>query len=122
MIGWGTIAYGAVLSAVLAIFGVFVFGGERRGRVALVAGVATGVAAAGWNAVLRVNDARGFLTEAPLRAFPVSWKDGGSGVCALAATTLVLGAGSRRSARAGQVVFLALLCAVAALLVDVYLY
>jgi hypothetical protein len=122
MIGWGTIAYGAVLSALVAAFGVFAFGGERRGRVAVVAGLTTGLAAAGWNAVLHVTEARGFFTDAPLSAFPISWQDGGSGLCAYAATTLVLGTGSRRTARAVQVVFLAVLCGLAALLVDVYLY
>jgi hypothetical protein len=122
MIGWGTIAYGAVLSALLAAFGVFVFGGERRGRGALVAGLCTGLAAGGWNAVLHVTEARALFTEAPLAAFPISWQDGGSGVCAYAATTLALGTGSRRSARAVQVVFLGVLCGLAALLVSIYLY
>jgi hypothetical protein len=122
MIGWGTIAFGAVLTAVFAGGGVYVFGSERRGRVALIAGVVSGLAAAGWNAVLHVTRAQGFFAEAPFGAFPISWQDGGSAVATLAATTVVLGTGLRRSARAVQLVFLTVMCALAALLVDVYFY
>ena len=120
MLGWGTIAYGAVLSAALATAGVFVFGGERRGRVALVAGLVSGLAVAGWDSVVRATDATGMLAEAPFEIFPVSWQDGGAGLTALAATMVALGCGARRSARAVHLVLLGLLCGVAALLIGVY--
>lgn len=122
MIGWGTIAFGAVLTALFAGGGVYVFGGERRSRVALIAAVVSGLAAGGWNAVLHVTRARGFFTDAPFGFFPISWQDGGSAVVTLSATTLVLGLGERRSARSVQLVFLTVMCALAALLVDVYFY
>jgi hypothetical protein len=35
----------------------------------------------------------GFFTDAPIRVFPASWQDTGSGVCALAAAVLVVGFG-----------------------------
>ena len=120
MPGWGTIAYGAVITAALATAGVFVFGNERRGRVALLAGLVSGLAVVGWNAAVRATDATGLLAEASLELFPVSWRDGGAGLTALAATMVVLGCGPRRAARAGHLVLLGLLCGVAALLIGVY--
>ena len=122
MVGWGTIAYGALLSALFAAGGVFVFGGERRGRGAVVAGLVTAAGAAGWNAIVRVTDASSLTTPAPFDAFPASWKDVATGVWALAATTVVLGSGVRPTARAAHLVLLVLLCGLAAFLVDVYLY
>jgi hypothetical protein len=122
MIGWGRIAFGAVLTALLAAGGLFVFAGQRRGRVALLAGLVSGLGAAGWNSVVHVTRASGFFAEAPYRAFPISWQDGGSAVAALAATTVVLGAGVHRSVRAAQLVFFGVMCGLAALLVDVYFY
>ena len=120
MLGWGTIAYGAVLSAVLATAGVFLFGSERHGRVALTAGLVSGLAVAGWGSAVRATDANGLLAEAPFELFPVSWQDGGAGLTALAATMVVLGCGLRRSARAAHLVLLGLLCGMAALLIGVY--
>lgn len=120
MPGWGTIAYGAVLSALLAAAGVFVFGSERRGRLALLAGVVSGLAVVGWNSAVRATDATGVLAEAPFELFPVSWRDGGAGLTALAATMVVLGCGPLRTARAAHLVLLGLLCGVSALLIGVY--
>ncbi len=120
MLGWGTVASGALISALLAMAGVFVFGNERRGRVALTAGLVTGLAVAGWDSVLEVTHAREMFAEATLSAFPISWQDGGAGVAALAATMVVLGCGLRRSAKAVHLVLLGLLCGVAALLTGVY--
>jgi hypothetical protein len=120
MLGWGTIAYGAAISALLAAAGVFVFGNERRGRVAVTAGLMTGLGVAGWDTVVRVTQSTGMLMEAPFPAFPISWQDGGCGLAALAFTTVVLGCGLRRSAKAVHLVLLGLLCGVAALLTGVY--
>src|SRR3954451_11621311 len=109
MLGWGTVASGAVISALLATAGVFLFANERRGRVALTAGFTTGLAVAGWDAVLEVTHAREMFAAATLSAFPVSWQDGGCGVTALAATMVVLGCGLRRGAKAVHLVLIGLL-------------
>ena len=122
MVGWGTIAYGALLSALFAAGGVFVFGGERRGRVALAAGLVTAAGAGGWNAIVRVSGAEALMGSSPFDAFPASWKDAGTGVWALAATTVVLGGAVRPTAKAVHLVLLTVLCGVSAFLVDVYLY
>ena len=122
MLSWGVITWGAVMTALFAGGGVFVFGGHRRSGTAVLAGVTAALAAVGWNAVLRATHANQFFTDAPIRYFPASWQDFGSGVFALAATTVTLGITLRRTTKAYQLLLPALLCGLAAFLVDVYLY
>ena len=122
MLSWGVIAYGAGLSAVLALVLVVVAARERRPGVlgAVVAGAVVGPVA--WNAILRATHADQFFTDAPIVVFPVSWQDTGSGVFALAASALLLGFGPLRNEPARRLAVLAALGALAALLVDIYLY
>lgn len=54
--------------------------------------------------------------------FPVSFEDTVSGVFATGLAALTLGFGPERSASGRRLAFAAVLCGVAALLVDVYLY
>jgi hypothetical protein len=75
-----------------------------------------------WNAILRATHASQFFTDAPLRLLPASWQDTGSGVFALAATAVLLGVGPLAAAPARRTIGLAVLCGLAAFLVDVYLY
>jgi hypothetical protein len=53
---------------------------------------------------------------------PASWQDTGSGVFAVAVTSVTLGFGPLRRTLAQAVAFSAVLCGLAAFLVDVYLY
>lgn len=122
MLSWSTVAYGAVLSAVLAAALVALLIRPRRPLVIATAGVAAGVGPAAWNAILNAVHAPGFFTDAPIAIFPVSWQDTGSGVFALAASALLLGFGPQAAEPGRRVALAALLAAVAALLVDVYLY
>jgi hypothetical protein len=62
------------------------------------------------------------FTDASLRLLPASWQDTGSGVFALAATAVLLGVGALAAAPARRTIGLAVLCSLAAFLVDVYLY
>src|SRR5215218_10709485 len=121
MISWGVIVYGAALSAVLAVL-LALLARERRpltlGAVAL--GSASGPIA--WNAILRATDATQFFHDAPIAVFPISWQDTGSGVFALAALGLLLGCSVPANTSPRRVAALALLGALGALLVDVYLY
>jgi hypothetical protein len=121
MLSWGVIAYGAALSAVLAV--LLALAARARTPAVLVA-VAVGAFAGpvAWNAILRATAANQFFVDAPIAAFPVSWQDTGSGVFALAALALVLSSGPLRTASGGRVALLSVLGAVAALIVDVYLY
>jgi hypothetical protein len=122
MLPWGTIAYGAVLSAVLAVILVAVLGRQRRPGVLGSAALAALAGPLAWNAILRATSANQFFTDAPIRIFPVSWQDTGSGVFTLAAAALILGLGPLRTRPAARATVLAFLAALAALLVDVYLY
>ena len=63
-----------------------------------------------------------FFVDAPLPVFPVTWQDTGSDVFGFAALALVLALGPLRSAPARRLVLFAGLGAIAALVVDVFLY
>ncbi|MDQ0381448.1 hypothetical protein [Amycolatopsis thermophila] len=122
MLSWGAIAYGAALSAVLAVLLVLAAARERRpGTLATVAaGAVLGPAA--WNAILRATDASQFFTDAPIPFFPISWQDTGSGVFTLAALALLLSLGPLRATPGRRIALVAGLGALSALLVDIYLY
>jgi hypothetical protein len=123
MIGWNQILYGAGLSAAAAV--LLLLTRSRQPMLLLTGGLATGAGAAVWNAILRAANGSGFFVDAPLRFFPVSWQDTVSGVFAFAATTLAYGLGplARQPARRVMMYSIySILCGVAALLVDVYLY
>lgn len=85
MISWGSIAYGAALSAAAA--------------------VAAGPLA--WNAVLRDAGGDGFFVDAQFAALPASWQGTGSGVFATAAAALVLGLAQLRGASSRRVALVA---------------
>jgi hypothetical protein len=122
MISWGTIVYGAVLSAVAAA--ALVAGVVRPRRLAVIATAAAGalVGPVAWNAVLRATHGREFFTDAPIAVVPASWQDAGSGVVTIAAVALALGAGPLATGPGRRVAAIAALAGLAAFLVDVYLY
>lgn len=122
MIGWGVIAYGATLSALVA--GLLVAAAARTHRVTAGLGAAVGAAigAVAWNAILHAAHGDEFFTDAPITVFPASWQDTGSGVFALASTALVLGLGPLADQTARRTVALSVVAGLAAFLVDVYLY
>jgi hypothetical protein len=122
VISWGTIVYGALLSGLAAAASVAVALRERRPVVLASAALAAVVGPFAWNAILRDADAGGFFVDAPLAVLPASWQDTGSGVFALAASAVAFGLGPLKRASARRVVLAALLCGLAAFLVDVYLY
>jgi hypothetical protein len=121
MIDWGTILYGALLSAVIAALAIAVIG-ERRGLILGVGTLSALVAPIAWNAILRATHARQFFTDAPIAAVPASWQDTGSGVFTLALACLLLAAVVPEEPLRRAVLRTALVCGVVAFLVDVYLY
>nr|WTB35146.1 hypothetical protein OG781_41915 [Streptomyces sp. NBC_00830] len=121
MIGWGQIGYGAVLSAVFAAVFIVVARGRTR-AVVMTGALAAAVGPLAWNAVLRAAHGDQFFTDAPVIVFPVSWQDTGSGVFTLAAASLGYGFGPLAAQPSRTSIRYALLAAVAALLVDIYLY
>jgi uncharacterized membrane protein len=121
VISWGTILYGAVLSAAFAA-GALLALGERRAGVLTVGTVGALMGPIGWNAVLRATHAREFFTDAPIGLLPASWQDTGSGVVTVALATLLLAAVVPREPLRRAVLRTAVVCGVVAFLVDVYLY
>ncbi len=122
MIGWGQIGYGAALSAIAA---AVLLTAATRGRQLAVIATGTLAAAAGpvmWNGILRATNGGGFFVDAPVAVFPVSWQDTGSGVFTFGAAALFLGLAPLRAATSRRTIAYAILSALAALLVDVYLY
>jgi hypothetical protein len=122
VIGWGSIVYGAGLSALAAAVGIRLLLRERRPAVLLSAAAAAAVGALAWNAILHRLEADEFFVDAPIAVFPVSWQDTGSAVFAAAAASVALGFGALRASTAFVLAQTALVCGLAALLVDVYLY
>jgi hypothetical protein len=122
VISWGSIAYGAALSAAAAAAAVALILRERRPAVLLAAGLAAAAGPFAWNAILRDAGGDGFFVDAPFAALPASWQDTGSGVFATAAAALILGLGPLRGASGRRLALVALACGIAAFLVDVYLY
>ncbi|EST35082.1 hypothetical protein [Streptomyces roseochromogenus] len=121
MIGWGQIDYGAALSAVVAA--LLIAAARGRGRDVLATGaLAAAIGPLAWNAILRAAHGDQFFTDAPVTVFPVSWQDTGSGVFTLAAASLGYGLDPLAAQPARTSIRYALLAAVAALLVDIYLY
>jgi hypothetical protein len=121
MIAWQVIGYGATLSALAAGGAVAAVARGHRARAAAGAAVGAVAGPIAWNAILRATHGDNFFVDAPVSVFPVSWQDTGSGVFALAATALLLGLllGDRPARR---VTGYATLAALAAFLVDIYLY
>lgn len=74
-----------------------------------------------WDLILR-HTGGNFFVDAPGLVFPVSFEDTGSGVFATASGALALGLGPLRASSGRRLAVAALLCGLAALLVDIYLY
>jgi hypothetical protein len=122
MITWAQISYGAVLSGLVAAIAVGLLARTGRWAMATSAAIATAGGAAAWNAILHAAHGAQFFTDAPVAVLPASWQDTGSGVFALATTSVVFGLITAPAAPARHVTGYAMVCALAAFLVDVYLY
>jgi len=122
VLAWGTIAYGAVVSAVLAAAAAALLMRTGRIPVALTVGLCALAGPLAWNSILRATHAREFFTDAPLVVLPASWQDAGSGVFTLALAALALGLGPLAKAPARRAAVLAGVAGLIAFAVDVYLY
>lgn len=108
-------------SAVLAAVAVRFLLRERRQAVLVASAVSALLGPLVWDLILR-HTGGNFFVDAPGYVFPVSWEDTGSGVFTTAIAALVLGFGPLRADTGRRVMLTAAVCAVAALLVDTYLY
>src|SRR5262245_46328049 len=114
MISWVQILYGAAISGVIAAIALAFAAKDSRTRIAAGGAGATAAGAMAWNAILRGAHGDEFFTDAPIAFIPASWQDTGSGVFALAATTVVLGVGVIPTAPARQLAAYSSLCGLAA--------
>jgi hypothetical protein len=121
--------YGAALSALLAAILVTLVTlpfRPRRISTVLTAATSAFLGPVSWNWVLRSTGATGaFSHDAPVPPMPISWQDVGSAVTTLALAGVLLGLGplhANANANARRSSVIALLSALAALLIDVYLY
>ncbi|MDQ0663183.1 hypothetical protein QFZ35_001681 [Arthrobacter ulcerisalmonis] len=118
-----TIFFGALLSALAALVLLLLVRRERRAGVVATAAGAALLMPMLWNSILDWTGAIGlFSHDLPFPPFPVSWQDTGTGVFTLAGTALALMVGPCRNDRARNVSATTAVTALAALLVDVYLY
>src|SRR5262245_27713146 len=122
MISYAQIAYGAILSGVIAAVAIGLLAPTQRWLVALAGGISTAAGAAAWNAILHAAHGNQFFTDAPIVVMPASWQDTGSGAFALATASVVLGLAVAPSTPIRRVTAYAVVCALAAFLVDVFLY
>jgi hypothetical protein len=97
MLPSGVIAYGAALSALLAVVLVALIGRQRSPGVLVAVAVGAFTGPVAWNAIVRATAANQFFVDAPIPVFPVSWQDTGSGVFTLAALAVLLGLGPLRN-------------------------
>jgi hypothetical protein len=118
---WGATIWGVVASGVLAALAVRFLLRDRRPAVLVTVAAAAMLGPLAWDLILR-HTGGAFFVDAPGYVFPVSLEDTGSGVFATAVSALVLGFGPLRSDSGRRVAVTALVCGLAALLVDVYLY
>jgi hypothetical protein len=117
----GAVIWGVVASSVAAVAAVALLQRERRPGVLVSVAAAAALGPLAWDLILR-HTGGDFLVDAPGVVFPVSFEDTGSGIFATAFGVLLLGFGPLRAASGRFVAVTSLVCGLAALLVDVYLY
>ena len=117
----GAVLWGILASALLAVLALRFVLRERRVAVLATAAAAALLGPLLWDLILR-HTGGDFFVDAPGTVFPVSFEDAGSGVFATAIGALLLGFGPLRAGSGRRLAVAALLCGLAALLVDIYLY
>lgn len=114
---------GALLSAVAASALTVLLRRDRRISVLVTAAGAALVMPVIWNSILNLTGAIGlFSRDLPFAPFPISWQDTGTGVFTLAGAAVALMVGPCRNDPPRRVAVTAAAVALAALVIDVYLY
>src|SRR5215212_3019865 len=115
--------YGAALSAVAAVLLLAFVARERHPLMLAVGGVTAFAMPIWWNLILRWTGATSaFSHDLPFRPFPVSWQDVGSGMFTLAGAAVALSLRPGPNDTPRHLSRAALLTALGAFLVDIYLY
>ncbi|WP_210407126.1 DUF1259 domain-containing protein [Prauserella flavalba] len=113
---------GATMTAVLEVLLMLAVPKWRRpGLIATTAAIGF-LVPAGWQIVLKLTHSYEFYTDLPLKIFPISWQDTGSGIATYTVRSLLLTFGPMRNQPARDVANLSMATGAVALLVDIYLY
>lgn len=118
---WGATIWGVLASAALALIGGRFALRERRPLVLVTTAIAALLGPLLWDLILRHTGGK-FFVDAPGYVIPVSYEDTGSGVFATAIAALLLGFGPLRADTGRRLALNVVICGLAALLVDIYLY
>lgn len=119
----GSMLYGAALSVVAAVLLVVFVGRTRRPGILAAAAAAAFLLPIWWNLILGWTGATdAFSHDLPVRVFPVSWQDTGTGVFTVAGAAVALALGPCAATPARRTITLALLTGLGAFLVDIYAY
>lgn len=121
MPSWGATIWGILASAALAVAGARFLLRDRRSSVLGATAISALLGPLLWDLILR-HTGGNFFVDAPGYVFPISYEDTGSGVFATAIAVLLLGSGPLRADPGRRVALNALICGLAALLIDIYLY
>lgn len=118
-----TMFLGALLSAFAAVALLVLVRRERRVSVLVTAAGSALLMPMIWNSILNWTGAIGlFSHDLPFAPFPVSWQDTGTAVFTLAGTAVALMIGPCRHDAPRSMAGTAAATALAALIIDVYLY
>jgi hypothetical protein len=121
-LSWSSILYSAALSAVVAGAALTALARPRQPAVILTGALATAAGPLVWNATLRATHASQSLPTPAAPAARAAGKTPARACSPLAVTAVLLGFGLLAFASARRTIPLAVLCGVAAFLVDIYLY
>jgi len=123
-VNYSTMLLGAAVSAIVAALAGTLSAPPRR-QPPLLATMALSalLGPLAWNCILRTTGATAaFSHDLPFKPFPISWQDTGSGIFTVAVAFTALSLGAAAHERARHVAARAATAALAALLVDIYLY
>jgi hypothetical protein len=114
---------GALLSAFAGVAVLVLLRRERRISVLAAAAGSALIMPMIWNSILNWTGATGlFSHDLPFTPFPVSWQDTGTAVFTLAGAAVALMLGPCRHDAPLSIFWTAAATALAALIIDVYLY
>lgn len=116
---WSRIVFGSIIGPIV---GTALLWALRERDPRTLATAAAGVFAGTWlwNLMLNVRHATTVDGDIPFKPFPISWQDTGTGIFALAMTTVLLLATVQRNEPGHRTLKIAGIAAGAAFLIDVY--
>ena len=116
---WSHIVFGSLVGPGVGVAALWAFR-ERDPRTLATAAVGVFAGTWLWNLMLNVRHATSIDGDIPFKPFPISWQDTGTGIFALAITTMLLLATVHRDQPGHRTLKIAGIAAGAACLMDDY--